>query len=257
MKDNDLPITVLMSVYNGEDYICKSIDSILNQTFTNFEFVIVNDGSDDNTSSILYDYKRKDSRIQLIEHKNIGLTKSLNIGINSSNGYYIARQDADDISYPERLEKQYNYLQQNIDTVLLGTRHREIFNKKKVDGRVYKSEIKKVLRYINPFIHSSVMIQREAFKKIDFYNEKMDTSQDYEAWLKISKIGDVHILDEVLLDRYVLNDSSISSNKLLIQCKNSFKIRIGHINFALNIILFFHQLISNKLASYIWIFKNK
>ena len=101
-------VSVVMSVFNSEEYVSKAIESILNQTFNDFEFIIVNDGSVDGTPDILEKYGKNDKRIKIITHENKGLTKCLNIGINNSSGKYIARQDADDFSYPERIENQVN-----------------------------------------------------------------------------------------------------------------------------------------------------
>jgi len=113
-------ISVIMSVYNGEKYLREAIESILNQTFRDFEFIIINDGSTDKTSEILSSYN--DPRIVIINNKrNIGLTKSLNKGLKMVKGEYIARQDADDVSLPERLERMVNFLDMNRDVGLLGS----------------------------------------------------------------------------------------------------------------------------------------
>ena len=102
-----------MSVYNGEPYLKQSIESILCQTFEDFEFIIINDGSTDNSWEIIKVYAERDSRIVPVTQKNIGLTKSLNKGLHRANGEYIARQDADDISFKDRLEKQIKYFKIN------------------------------------------------------------------------------------------------------------------------------------------------
>ena len=112
-------VTVLMSVYNGEKYLQEAIDSILEQTFKDFEFLIINDGSTDKTGEILESYH--DLRIKIINNeKNIGLTKSLNKGLKLARGEYIARQDADDISMPERLEKEVEFLETHQDYAVVG-----------------------------------------------------------------------------------------------------------------------------------------
>ncbi|MCP8319033.1 MAG: glycosyltransferase, partial [Candidatus Methylarchaceae archaeon HK01B] len=113
-------ITILMSVYNGEKYLREAIDSILNQTFKDFEFLIINDGSTDRTVEILRSYH--DSRIKIITNeKNMGLTKSLNKGLKIARSEYVARMDADDISYPRRLEVQYEYMKKNPDVGIVGS----------------------------------------------------------------------------------------------------------------------------------------
>ena len=115
-------ITVLMSVYNGERYLRESVDSILNQTYTDFEFIIIDDGSTDSTQSIIEEYSAKDKRIITMQNnQRIHLTKSLNLGLKKARGVYIARQDADDISLPERLQTQITYMENNEDIGILGT----------------------------------------------------------------------------------------------------------------------------------------
>ncbi|HKQ33129.1 MAG TPA: glycosyltransferase family A protein, partial [Thermodesulfobacteriota bacterium] len=118
-------VTVLMTVYNGEKFLNEAIDGILNQTFRDFEFLIINDGSTDGSREIIKSYK--DPRINLVDNEsNIGLTASLNRGLSLAGGEYIARQDADDISLPERLEKQISILERNPDIALLGSWYLEI-----------------------------------------------------------------------------------------------------------------------------------
>ena len=115
-------VSVLMCVYNRETYLQQAIDSILAQTFRDFEFVIVNDGSIDNSWQILNEYSEKDSRIVLIDNKkNIGLEKSLNKGLAATKGEYVARQDADDISLPNRLQLQVDYLENHPEIGALGS----------------------------------------------------------------------------------------------------------------------------------------
>ncbi|MDD4353774.1 MAG: glycosyltransferase family A protein, partial [Candidatus Nanoarchaeia archaeon] len=115
-------ISVIMSAYNTERYIAEAIESILNQTFKDFEFIIIDDGSTDDSLKIIKRYVKKDRRIKLIHNKkNIGLTKSLNKGLKIAKGQYIARMDADDISLPQRFQIQYDFLEKNKDIFLIGT----------------------------------------------------------------------------------------------------------------------------------------
>ena len=114
-----VPISVVMSVYNSEKYIIEAIESVLSQTFNDFEFIIVNDGSTDNSLSLIKSIN--DPRIKIIDQENKGLSKALNIGINIAKGKYIARLDADDIALPTRFEKQYKFLENNPECVALGT----------------------------------------------------------------------------------------------------------------------------------------
>ena len=238
-------VSVVMSVFNAEEFVGKAIESILNQTFNDFEFINVNDGSVDGTPDILEKYGKNDKRIKIITHENKGLTKCLNIGINNSSGKYIARQDADDFSYPERIENQVNTFKNDSNLILLGTR--AIIN---IKGFMYetpfytKTEITNKIKKYNIFVHSSVMFRRSEFMKIGMYNELYKTAQDYEAWIKLSALGKLSILDNVLVERTV-RKNSISNKKMLFQCYNGFKIRRPYVPLILNIILAFYQFSSN------------
>ena len=114
-------VSVVLSVYNGEKYLMNAIESILDQTYPAFEFIIVNDGSTDNSPKIIDKYRKLDNRIKVLNQKNRGLIDSLNRGLALANGRYIARMDSDDISLPSKLEEQYNYLENNPDIGVLGT----------------------------------------------------------------------------------------------------------------------------------------
>ena len=119
-------ITVLMANYNNQRYLKQSIESILNQTYKNFDFLIIDDHSSDDSIKIIKSYS--DKRIKLIKnHKNLGLTRSLNIGLKNINTEYIARMDADDISFPRRLKNQYDFLEKNTDVGILGSSCVNIF----------------------------------------------------------------------------------------------------------------------------------
>lgn len=183
-------VSVVMAVFNGQKYIEESVKSIIGQSFRDFEFIIVDDGSVDKTRKILENLSKKDSRIKIISNSvNIGLAKSLNKAIKISQGEYIARQDADDISLPERIEKQVVFLKNHPEIKVLGT-FGYATNK---DGKILRKEIlpvssqeiKKHLIKANPFIHTSVMIRKETIDKAQGYNENFDVIQDYELWFRI------------------------------------------------------------------------
>ncbi len=183
-----------MSVFNGEKYLKESVESILNQTYKDFEFIIVDDGSFDRTSEILKDYIKRDPRIKIITNeKNIGLTKSLNKAIKMAQGEYIARQDADDISSPQRLEKQIEFLENHPEIKILGTFGYLIAQESKILGKeivpISFQAIKKTLIKRNPFIHTSIMVKRETIDRMGGYNENFKTVQDYELWFRILRIA--------------------------------------------------------------------
>lgn len=182
---NNPEITVLMPVYNGERYLREAIESILNQTFKDFEFLIINDCSNDDSREIILSYK--DKRIRLIDNQvNMGQTKSLNKGLKIARGRYIARMDQDDISLPNRLEEQANFLRSNPEIIAVGSLGKYIDKggraidvwKPSCDPR----EINLLMLFYNQIGHSSVMMDREAVLHIGGYNEWYQCSQDYELW---------------------------------------------------------------------------
>src|SRR5258705_299739 len=156
-------VTVLMQVYNSERFLSEAIDSILNQTFTDFEFLIIDDGSTDNSLKIIKSYS--DARIRLVQNeKNLGITATLNKGIVLARADLISRMDADDISYPERLQKQYEYLKDHPDCALLSTQARVIAEDKQVE---YIDDTNSDFFYYNltfssPIFHPSVMYRKKA-----------------------------------------------------------------------------------------------
>src|SRR6056297_1507561 len=121
MSDLSLPVTVLMSCYNGQKWIGNAIESVLNQTFKDFEFIIIDDGSTDSSVNIIKNYLDKDQRVRLIEKENTGLPDSLNVGVNNARGKWIARLDADDLCESQRLEKQLKVANSDDSLVLIGS----------------------------------------------------------------------------------------------------------------------------------------
>ncbi|QQS26905.1 glycosyltransferase [bacterium] len=209
-------VSVVMSVYNGEKYLREAIDSILNQIFTDFEFIIINDGSTDDTLKIIKDYK--DPRIVLISRKNKGLVASLNEGIKKARGKYIARMDADDISLPERFEKQVEYLEGHPEIDLVASQIQTFYNNRD-ELIVYKPitsyEIYYLLGAGSIIAHPSVIMRKNAVKKTGLYKQAMWPAEDYDLWSRIVNKSNAHNLPEVLL-RYRINSQGISdTNKEL------------------------------------------
>lgn len=205
-----------MSVFNGEQYLDSCMNSVLNQTFSDFEFVIVNDGSTDRTKEILADYESKDKRIKIIEQENRGLTKALNRGLNECRGECIARIDVDDLWHKNKLEIQHKFMLKNKDVVLLGTNYSLLDSN---DEIISTKEIKDCCGYIsndilcfNPFFHSSVMFRKSVVEAIGSYNERVTYAQDYELWLKLWCKHPVFILEDILAYRR-LNDQCISKRR--------------------------------------------
>lgn len=184
-------VTVLMSVYNRSKYLEEAIDSILSQTLMSFEFIIIDDGSTDGTWDILTEYADQDQRIALVQNrKNLGLSQSLNKGLVLAQGNYIARQDADDVSMPERLAAQTGYFEQQPRVGLLGTAN-YVINSQGQQRAVHRHpetdmEIRWQMLFHNAFCHSSVMFRREFLNRESlFYKENLPCSQDYELWSRM------------------------------------------------------------------------
>ena len=193
-------VSVVTSVYNGEEYLEECVDSILNQTFQNFEYIILNNGSTDGTASILQRYT--DPRLRIIHQENLGISKSLNKGINLSNSELIARLDADDFSSPQRLEKQVTFMEKHPDIVLCGSRWLELVGEKLIKQIVAfvdtDQAIKKSMSLFNPFSHSVVIFRKKTFITAGGYSERFKYSQDYELWLRMLAFGKTLILKEEL-----------------------------------------------------------
>ena len=190
-----------MAVYNGEKYLNEAVHSILQQTFTSYEFIIVNDGSEDETQEILRHVD--DPRIRMIEQSRHGLTASLNTGIKLAKGKYIARQDADDISLPNRLQEQLLFMQQSSNIALLGTWGIQIDkdgeNIGYLRGESDPDEIARILPKQNPFIHGSMMFSKSAFDGVGGYRSEFRYAQDYDLALRLAE---KHRLANLALELY-------------------------------------------------------
>lgn len=187
------PITVLMSVYNDLPYLKDAIESILNQTFSNFEFLIFDDGSTDGSQEILQQYASKDSRIKLIINEtNCGLGFNLAQGIEIAQSPWIARMDADDLALPNRLELQLNYVQAHPDISILGgcavdiDRNGQFIGERKIPTT--HPQIRKLI-WTNPLIHGTVLLNKASILKVGSYSRKLAKRQDYDLWFRCAKAG--------------------------------------------------------------------
>ncbi|MBI5787570.1 MAG: glycosyltransferase [Candidatus Schekmanbacteria bacterium] len=194
-------VSVLMSVYNGERFLRDSIESILKQTFQNFEFLIVNDGSTDRSREIILSYLNQ--RIKLIDNgQNIGLTRALNKGLSLAKGEYIARMDADDLSLPARLEKQAAFLDAHPETGVLGINNWIIDERgdevRKDNRLIGHEEIMAGLLSENRFVHSSLMFRKKFLDMQGYYAEHYPYAQDYELILRLSEVCKLANLPEYL-----------------------------------------------------------
>lgn len=188
-KTGDCPsVTVLMSVYNGEAFLRDAIQSILWQTFTDFEFLIINDGSIDGSKDILV--SQEDRRVVVYHQPNMGLVESLNRGLALAKGNYIARMDADDVSLPDRLERQVRVLEDNQNILLVGS----FWHLIDASGRIMGSQTPHVdpvyrrwrLTFQNNYIHGGVMFRKTDILKAGAYKKEFPYAEDYELWLRVS-----------------------------------------------------------------------
>lgn len=202
-------VTVLMPVYNGAKFLREAIESILNQTFTNFELLIINDGSNDSSEEIILSYE--DSRIVYVKNEhNLKLIATLNKGLELAKGKYIARMDADDISVLSRLEKQVRFLEGNPAIGLLGSAFEIIGKEIKNSYPVADDDIRLTMLFLNSFLHSSVLFRRELCLTNNLYfNKKYIHAEDYKLWTELMFKTKVSNLDEVLV-KYRVHDNQIS-----------------------------------------------
>jgi len=195
-------VTVLMPVYNGETYLAEAIESILNQTFADFEFVIIDDGSTDNTWDILTNFH--DSRIRLVTNNhNMGITKTLNKGLQLARSNYVARMDADDICVPKRLQRQKAFLDENLNFAMVGSWIEiidEIGRKiKRINFPIVSYLLRWRLLYTNTFVHSAVMFRKNAVLGIGGYLDNYRHAEDYDLWSRLSTHWEVANIPAVLV----------------------------------------------------------
>lgn len=208
-------VSFLLSIYNDEKYIKECIESIVNQTYKNFELIIIDDGSTDNSVSIIRQFK--DNRIKLYSKKNSGLADSLNYGLDKCTGLWIARMDGDDICYPNRLEEQIKYI--NDDIAVIGSFVDVIDEKgKKVLSLtnapiVHEEIVDNILNAKPALVHPSVLINKKFLLKVGGYDTRFNIAEDIELWLRLSKVGRIINIEKKLLKLRKHNEN-ISIKKL-------------------------------------------
>ncbi len=205
-------ITVLMPVFNAGAFVKTSIESVLEQTFGNFELLIIDDGSNDKTEAIVGLFQ--DERIRFIQNeKNLGVARTLNHGLRLARGKYIARMDADDICYPERLKKQFDFMEENPNIGISGTWVRYFGDQPPVVERCPAGPnlIKAFMLFGNPLFHPSVIMRKEYLERNNLrYDPCYDRSEDFELWLRASESFDLDNIELPLL-RFRCHESSITS----------------------------------------------
>lgn len=204
-------VSVLMPVYNAEQYLAQAIESILNQSLKDFEFIIINDYSTDNSDEIIKSYT--DQRIKYFQNdENLGLIKTLNKGIELCSGNYIARMDSDDVSMPHRLAQQVDFMDRNIEYGMCGGNAIIIDKSRNKTGfikNLYSNELLKInLLFSVPFVHPCVMFKREVFSFFQ-YDINYKHVEDYDLWCRIAEKWKVANIPNNLL-QYRWHDSNIS-----------------------------------------------
>jgi len=220
MRERTASVSVLMSVYNGERYLREAVDSILNQTFEDFEFIIINDGSTDGTREILESYR--DRRIRLFHQDNIGLTRSLNKGIRLARGEYIARMDADDISDVDRLSYQVALFEERPQLTVVATGARLVgASRRSVNGAHFSHRtLPALLLRDNLFAHGSIAYRRKDVIAVGGYDERSAYAQEGDLWLRFAWGGYKFGFVERPLYIYRWHEASISSRNRPTQWRN-------------------------------------
>ena len=219
MKPSAMPeISAIMSVYNGEAYLKEAIESVIGQTFGDWELIIINDCSTDSTAAILSEFAKKDARIKVYTNEvNLKLPTSLNKAISLCNGKYIARMDADDICLPDRFEKQYRFMEEHTDVSLSSCRFMTVKNgvyaSGGAGGRCDNEALRAMLLVANPILHPGVIAKAEVMKKFT-YDTTLTCTEDLELWTRMGVAGQkMQIVPECLLI-YRLHDKQITSTTL-------------------------------------------
>jgi len=229
-KKLNVAVTVLMPAYNAEKHLEAAIESILDQTFKDFEFLVIDDGSKDKTWKIIQEYAKTDKRIIPIRNdKNLKLAGVFNQGVHLAHGEYIARMDSDDWSYPTRLEKQFKFMENNPEVVIVGSSvdicHE---NLEKIYTRNYganDSEIrKKIFRY-SPFCHPAVMVRKNPLQSCGGYNPLLILGEDYDIYFRLGKKGKFANLPETLMKLRLHDYSTFRQNLKLVQ-RNTLYVRL-------------------------------
>ena len=215
-------VSVVLPVFNAERYLARAVDSILNQTFHDFELIAVDDGSRDGSLKMLRDYEARDGRVRVISRPNTGIVGALNDGLAAAGGEFVARMDSDDISLPDRFEKQLNYLRAHPQCVLVGCqvtlidpddaqicpKHDTCFTHEEIDSAH--------LSWGWPLVHPTIMARREALQRVGGYREAYKWLEDLDIFLRLAEIGRLANLPDVLV-YYRLHSQSVCHTHAHIQ----------------------------------------
>jgi glycosyltransferase involved in cell wall biosynthesis len=218
-------VSVLMPVHNAERYLAEAVESILGQTFTDFEFLIIDDGSTDRSRAILERYAARDGRIRLTSRPNTGYTVALNEGLGLARGELVARMDADDVALPERVARQVEYLRAHPEVVCVGTAVRFIdaagrFLREGHPGMDNDEIQERALAGDCPLNHPSVMMRRAAVEAVGRYHPEFEPAEDLDLWLRLGEVGRLTSLADALM-KYRQHAASFSEQYQQLQLERS------------------------------------
>lgn len=241
--NNSLSVSVVLPVYNASDKLSIAIESILNQTFKDFELILIDDCSKDNSAEIIQNYVKMDPRIVFIKNEeNLKLSKTLNRGIDIAKGKYIVRMDADDFSFPDRLEKQYNYMEANPEIgVSGGSMEIMDYDGNTLRNRFYllnDSEIREKVFFFSPFSHPTIIIRKDVLLKVGLYNHDFNPAEDYELYFRIGEISKFGNLKDMLI-KYRITPGSMTfggTKKMEMQTIRIRNLYFGNKNYPSNIV---------------------
>jgi glycosyltransferase involved in cell wall biosynthesis len=233
-----LKVSVVMPAYNAEAYLDEAVTSILGQTFRDFEFIIIDDGSTDNTASILKKYEQIDARIRVYHQENQGMIAALNRGCQLARGQYIARMDADDISFPRRLERQLEFIKKHPQIGILGTWVYSVDKNGSVRGTWCPPTSSKMLKWTLFFgvcvAHPSVLMRRDVITHLNFYRPDAVHGEDVDLWFRASSLTEFGNLSEVLL-KYRVWTGSTHQSGLQVRSDRHVQLLAAYIKDVLNI----------------------
>jgi glycosyltransferase involved in cell wall biosynthesis len=221
-------VSVLVPVFNGEAYLARSIESVLDQSYPDFELLILDDGSSDSTPAIAARYAARDPRVRVLRHDNRGVGQTLNRGLLEARGGYIAELGSDDLALPGRLEKQVDFLNRNPEHVAVGAYLRIIDSLDRPIGiREYPStdeQLRRCLPLFNPFGSPALMYRRTAAIAAGSYNHRFKTSEDYDFLLRMARFGKVANIAEPLT-AYRFHEGSTKSTRTIAQLRDTVRIK--------------------------------
>ncbi len=220
-------LSVVMPVRDGARWLGEAIESIVSQTFSDLELLVIDDGSTDETPQILNAWSRRDGRIRLLRQHDPGLVAALNYGLANARGPFLARLDADDLAAPERLERQIRVLENEPSIGLLGSWAQRTDERGRLRGYLRpETDPKKladILTRANPFVHSTIMLRTEIARRLGGYRAAFEAAEDYDLWLRMSEVTSLANLPEPLV-QYRRHEANVTAQKAI---RQSFSVRLA------------------------------